>query len=344
MKTRSPRGFTLIELLVVIGIISILIGLLLPAVQAARESARRAQCLNNLRQIGLALHAYHDTNNCFPIAVNSVFGRANAQGIGPMIYAGYYSFHTRLLPTLDQGALYNSINFFVGTTPPRSIGFPPPTSEEQSENAINATASRTRLSVFLCPTDGGPFSNSGNNYWGNVGVGVNPSASYLHPDSGNGFLSEFRSTSAASVPDGLSHTAAFSERLRGSDQHPLTPTRDFWSLISGQVGTADDLLVACRIAARPEYDQAGYAAAGDAWFWAGRDRTYYNHAQRPNGSVPDCLISSFQPPPGMATARSLHSGGVNTLMGDGSVRFVSGLIAQEVWRGLGTRNGAELVD
>lgn len=343
MTNRRRRGFSLIEMMVVVGLISILIGLLLPAVQSARAAARQAHCRSNLRQIGLALHAYHESNNSFPIAINSIVARV-APGRNRMAYAGYYSFHTRLLPALDQAALFNSINFLSGTTPPRSINYPPLKPEEVAGNAVNSTASQAAVAVFLCPSDGGPFGSSGNNYWGNVGVGVNPSRSYLHPDSGNGFLAEVSSTSAASIRDGLSHTAAFSERLRGSNQHPLNPGRDFWSLQSGLVGTADDLIVACRIAGRAEYDREGYAAAGDSWFWAGRDRTYYNHAQAPNGAVPDCLIGAFRPPPGMATARSLHPNGVHTLMGDGSVRFVSGSIAPAVWRGLGTRNGLELVD
>ena len=342
--SRSPRGFTLIELLVVIGIISILLGLSLPAVQAAREAARRMQCQNNLRQIGLALHAYHASHNGFPIAVNSAASRPDKQGFVQITYAGYYSFHARLLPFLEQESIYQAINFTVGTTPPVTINYPPPTPEERIENAINSTASSQGLAVFLCPSDGGAFHGVGNNYWGNVGVGGYPEPSVLHPDSGNGFLSEMRMTTDATVPDGLSHTAAFAERLRGSGRHPLVPSRDFWFIRTGQTGTADDLLTACRIAGRAEYDRSGFANAGDSWFWSGRDRTFYNHAQPPNGAILDCLDGAFQPPPGMATARGLHSGGVNTLMGDGAVRFVTQSISQDVWRGLGTRNGGELVD
>jgi prepilin-type processing-associated H-X9-DG protein len=95
---------------------------------------------------------------------------------------------------------------------------------------------------------------------------------------------------------------------------------------------------------RPYFDNDGFALAGDHWIWEGLDRTFYTHAQVPNGSIPDCLQGALKTPPGVSTARSRHFGGVNTLMGDGSVRFVGETIAPAVWRGLGTRNGGELVD
>ncbi len=343
IQRRRHRGFTLIELMVTIGIIAILAGLLLPAVQSARESARRSTCRNNLHQIGLALHTYHETFSCFPITVTAV----PLPGYGPnstdLFYSGYYSTQTRLLPGLDQQNLFNAINFSAEAIPPVTIAYHSPTAAEQAQNAINATVSRTGMAVFLCPSDSGPFRESGNNYRANVGVGVNPDVSALHPDSGNGLFSEIHATTAASVPDGLSHTAAFSERVQGSGPRPMSPFRDYWLIRTGFVGTADHLLTACQIAARPDYSD-GFVFGGDGWFWAGRDRTLYNHAQVPNGSVPDCLAGAIMIPPGMATAKSFHPGGVNTLMGDGSVRFVAGSIAQEIWRGFGTRNGGELVD
>jgi prepilin-type processing-associated H-X9-DG protein len=107
--------------------------------------------------------------------------------------------------------------------------------------------------------------------------------------------------------------------------------------------TADDLITSCRIAARPENNAKGYVSSGASWFCTGPDLTLYNHAQAPNGKVPDGLLMAL-PPFGMATARSRHLGGVNVLMGDGSTRFVGETINQDVWRGLGTRNGQELVD
>jgi prepilin-type processing-associated H-X9-DG protein len=106
---------------------------------------------------------------------------------------------------------------------------------------------------------------------------------------------------------------------------------------------ADTLLQACQLSARAG-NRLGNVMAGRTWFWTGREHTLYNHAQSPNGIIPDCTYGAALPGDGMATARSLHPSGVNVLMGDGSVRFCQEGIAQPVWRALGTRNGGELVD
>ncbi len=346
MRRRRVRGgFTLIETLTALGIISILIALLLPAVQSARESARRASCQNSLRQIGLALESYHGTNGCYPVAITTWVGPPGAQGVHPVMYFGYFSVQTRLLPMLDQVALYNSINFGIGASPLETIGYPPPSEPEIAAAAANATALSASIATFLCPSDGfGTFKQGGTNYRGNAGVGGFPDRSFIHTDSGNGFFQEDGLTRPSQVVDGLSHTVAFSERLRGSNGHPLRPDRDYWAIQTGNYGTADDGLTACRIAARPYYDSYGFVLAGDHWLWEGLDRTFYTHAQVPNGIIPDCLAGALKTPPGVSTARSLHPGGVNALMGDGSVRFVGETISQAVWRGLGTRNGHELVD
>lgn len=332
----SRAGFTLIETLVSIGIISLLMALLLPAVQAAREAARRARCQNNLRQLGIALHAYHTANECYPIIFTSRVSRQPR-------YHGDYSIHVRLLPFLDQQPLYHAVNFAVGTAAPESVVYYLG-EEEKALNAVNATVSHTRITTFLCPTDAGGVDGPGNNYRANVGVGPNFDTSLEYPDSGNGLLPEIGLTRAARVPDGLSHTTAFSERLRGSgrDGRPL-PERDYWAT-PWIVFSADDQLQGCRIAARPGATET-FARGGRWWFWNGRERTDYTHTQAPNGMVPDCLHPQFAGgAPGMATARSRHHGGVNALMGDGAVRFVLETIDQATWRALGTRNGGELVD
>lgn len=331
MITRTRAGFTLIEMLVTLGILAILTGLILPAVQSARESARRAQCQSNLHQIGLAMHGYHDAHGCFPI------GYAFKE-FGPSYrYYGFYSIHARMLPYLEQLATYNAINYSLGTAPK------PVTPYDAIGNAANQTAMNTRIALFLCPSDGGPFQDTGTNYRGNVGVGPLNVTSIEFPDSNNGLFPELDIVRGAYVPDGLSHTAAFSERLRGSGRSGVpAPERDCWPSL-GYVSTADDQLKNCRIMARP--DTLGVLSeAGRWWYWNGRERTLYTHTQVPNGRVPDCLDLNVQTAVGMATARSWHPGGVHVLMGDGSCRSVGLSINLGVWRGLGTRNGGELVD
>jgi prepilin-type N-terminal cleavage/methylation domain-containing protein/prepilin-type processing-associated H-X9-DG protein len=333
-RSSNPTGFTLIEMLVTIGIISILLGLLLPAVQAAREAARRAQCQNNLHQLGLAVHGYHDVNNLFPPALMGYEVRRFP------IYWGYHSFLTRMLPYLDQGALFNSINFSVSTFPPDAFGIrlrP----DELASNVVAITAIQTNVQVFLCPSDGGQFASYGINYRGNAGVGPDWGTQAETPDSGNGLFPEKVMLGANSVPDGLSHTAAISERLRGSGGPTPNPSRDYL-MSGGPEWTANELLLNCRLAAT-RGTQSFYLTGGQWWFWSGRERTLYCHAQTPNGRIPDC-INQGQLASGMATARSWHYGGVNLLMGDGSARFVAETISQAVWRGFGTRNGSELVD
>ena len=335
----SRHGFSLIELMVVVGITSILAGLLLPAVQASREAARNAQCKNNLKQIGLALQAYISANQCFPTAITH---RLSSPG---KKYYGLYSPQCRLLPYLDQTPLYASINFDCGTWPPFGDSYKAgPPWEALELWKFNATAARTQIGLFLCPSDGGPFRSSGNNYRGNVGVGPMYQTWVETPDSGNGLFPEVGWVAISWVPDGLSHTLAFSERVRGSgSESRRDPERDLFPRLGG-VHTADPLLIACRIAARPQSQRDGFVFSGRYWFWTGRERTLYNHAQTPNGSIPDCTYGALTPAIDMATARSRHPGGVNALMADGSVRFASSGIDQAVWRGLGTRNGRELVE
>jgi len=338
-SARRSAGLTLIELLVVIGIVAILIALLLPAVQSARAAARRSACANNLRQMGLAIHGYMGDFSVFPPSITTRFTRYSPGGI----YYGLFSLHSRLLPYLDQVALYNAINFSVGTAPLDAVGAGIPSSRAQASAVYNATVFQTGLQVFLCPSDGGAFLDTGCSYRGNAGVGPFLSTSARHRDSGNGLLTDGGIVSVAYVPDGLSHTAACSERVRGTDQpNGLSPERDIFPTRYGSILTADEAVQACRIAARPGV--AAFTQSGRWWFWAGRERTLYIHAQAPNGRIPDCLRPGSFTAIGMVTARSLHPGGVNVLMGDGSLRFVGEGIALPVWRGLGTRNGGELVD
>lgn len=336
---RAVRAaFTLIELLVVISIIGLLISVLLPAVQAAREAARRAQCANHLKQIGLGLQNYETSNRSFPL--NWRYPRVDPNLGHPSYIGGRpYSALTRLLPYLDQQPLYASINFDVETFPDELEGaaFPFPQ---------NLTAYQTNLAVFLCPSDGesGPSSH-GCNYRGNYGVGPHVSTNRQNYDSGNGFYSSPGVVLGPhSFPDGLSHTVAYSERLRGTGKGGrLAPARDFGEIL---VMThcidrdADYALACCRLASTRGFPV--YRMAGFTWFYGDFECAAYNHAQEPNGRIPDAVLGGAWI--GIATARSLHPGGVNSLMADGAVRFVKESIGRKVWRALGTRNGDELVE
>jgi prepilin-type N-terminal cleavage/methylation domain-containing protein len=329
--TTFRRGFSLVEFLVVTGILSLLIALLLPAVQAAREAARRASCSNNLRQLGLATHSYLQDWTCFP---------PNVLGHGTGSW-NFYSIHARILLYLEKRTLYNAINFSIRTYPETwniPLGWP----NWIEINAVNTTVRESSIALFLCPSDGGAFAATGNNYRGNVGVGPNYAMSAKFRDSGNGLLPELGLTSPSRTIDGLSHTALFSERLRGSNASIPNPRRDTFNL-EVPVLVADQLIQGSRAAARPN-NPLIYNEHGRHWFWVGRERTLYNHAQSPNGPVPDGLYANSLTARGMATARSNHPGGVNLVMGDGSLRFASDTISQAVWRGLGTRNGGELTE
>jgi prepilin-type N-terminal cleavage/methylation domain-containing protein len=330
---RPDRGFTLIETLVAIGIIGVLVALMLPAVQAAREAARRAQCANNLHQIGLALHAYEAANRTFPITYSYVYDKANTR----FSYRNMTSIHARLLPYLEQRTVYDAINFEISTTAPEIMQIPL-NEVEIALNTVNATASMTGISTFLCPSDGGGFTEHGNNYRGNVGVGPNSVMAAEFPDSDNGLFHQLYMPDAVRAPDGLSHTVAFSERLRGEGDSPERSV--YHNLYFAP--TADNIIQSCRISARPGTET--YAFAGKWWFYTGREQTLYIHAQPPNGIVPDCVDGGVRPALGMVSARSDHTGGVNVLMGDASLRFVTESIDTSVWRAFGTRNGGELVD
>ncbi len=332
----TKAGFTLIELLVAVSIIGLLIALVLPAVQSARELSRRAQCANNLKQIGIALHAYASANQTFPIQWQNGLGRT--LGVSKNYYGRPFSALTRILPYLEAQPLYSQINFSVQLYPNYSEGGEFPFPENQ-------TAYETTVGGFLCPSDGASSPTPyGCNYRGSLGVGPSPSTTGEHPQGGNGFFTLFSITGPGSFPDGLAHTVAYSERLRGTgdDSKVIKPDRDFGDLnVNPRCGSLDaDYGLACaRVASSRSFP--AMRTAGFTWFIGDYEATSYCHAQEPNGRIPDAIYPNFS---GIVTARSLHPGGVNALMADGSVRFVNESIARKVWRGLGSRNGGELVE
>ncbi len=299
------RGFTLIELLVVIAIIAILIGLLLPAVQKVREAAARIQCQNNLKQLGLALHGYHDALGSFPA------------GRDP--WPKPFSAQAHLLPFVEQQNLQNLVDF----NQPTSTG-------------VNVAAAQTLIKLLLCPSDPGsgrvPGSAfAGNNYAGNVGTGIN-AGDYV---TGDGVFLLNHSIGIKDITDGTSNTAAFSELTLGNGTSggsaPSDPRRQFIQL-SGSTPTTP---AACTPGAGT-WD----GMRGDRWINGGYQATLYNHYALPNAAnVFDCINAANNY--GLAAARSWHTNGVNVMLCDGSVHFVNNGVSLYTWQALGTRAGGE---
>jgi len=333
---RPRSGLTLIELLVVVSIIGLLITLTLPAMQSSREAARRSQCANKLKQIGLALHSYEAANHSFPLNMSD-YRVAPERGHPWYVGGRRLSALTRILGDLDQQPLFSSINFQVENYPADG--------HSAFQYPQNQTAYETRLEVYLCPTDGisGPTAH-GCNYRGNYGLGPHVGTSARTFDSGNGFYSFPGVLGPYSFPDGLAHTVAYSERLRGTGSgHGLSPSRDVGDIAVMTYCTdhdADYALSCARLASARDFPSD--RMSGSSWFFGDYGCTAYNHAQEPNGPIPDAQVWGTHW--GITTARSLHRGGVNSLMADGAVRFVGDGITRKVWRALGTRNGGELVE
>jgi prepilin-type N-terminal cleavage/methylation domain-containing protein/prepilin-type processing-associated H-X9-DG protein len=325
-RTSLRRGFTLIELLVVIAIIAVLIALLLPAVQAAREAARRSQCINNLKQLGLSLHNYHSTINCLP------------WDHGPGGWNEWSSL-VMLLPYMEQQPLYNSVNFTQANNPacPASQG-----------GTVNTTVSSTKINTFLCPSDLDRLSNTQdghNNYGmnagsdangpetvdGNAGIGV---SMYVIPNPAP--------VSFASIIDGTSNTAAYSELVKGIGNSSNSADSTFPSSAIRNVGTwvgtpAGDYN-ACNTAALTL--TANDFAIGMFWVTSQRSLGHYKHVMPPNTWSCENSSNNNQ---GVQTASSRHSGSVNVLFCDGSVKGIKSTITPSIWWALGTRAGNEVV-
>jgi prepilin-type processing-associated H-X9-DG protein len=307
----------LIELLVVIAIIAVLIGLLLPAVQKVREAAARMSCTNNLKQLGLAMHNYESTNQVFPPGRNAWPKVVSAPG--------------RLLAYVEQDNLQKLVNFDGTLTDPQ-----------------NVAATMVRVPLFICPSDpqNGKVpgkTDFGTNYVACNGTGVTVDATgaiiaHLTIPNGNGVFAQLP-LRIADLTDGTSNTAAFCESIMGNGVIPTSAAAADPRLVVLEVpGGADPTPAACDSA-------AGVFAGnrGGQWINGHYGHTLYNHFYTPNRSDKwDCGNGSHNK--GLTSARSYHSGGVNLLRADGSVRFVSNSIALNVWRGAATRSGGEVAD
>jgi prepilin-type N-terminal cleavage/methylation domain-containing protein/prepilin-type processing-associated H-X9-DG protein len=305
-------GFTLIELLVVIAIIAVLIALLLPAVQSAREAARRAQCVNNLKQIGVAIHNYYESRNALPGA-DMVFNVTELSAL------------SSLLPYLEQSPVYNSINCDFSYQDPN-----------------NQTVMMTVINTFVCPSDlPSPIPSLGGqtNYMANMGSNIVWQAS-VGPNVGmpppNGVFYGDSATTFAAITDGLSNTSFFSERILADGNNALvSPIADvFFS--PGFPTTPDDALKQCMAVNINDLNNQFPLFMGAPWLCG---QHIFLHVGQPNTRSCGFFISlrADMPP------SSRHPGGVNLLLGDGSVKFIKDPINLPVWRSLGTRAGGEIL-
>jgi prepilin-type N-terminal cleavage/methylation domain-containing protein/prepilin-type processing-associated H-X9-DG protein len=340
-RVSRPYGFTLIELLVVLAIIGVLVALLSPSVQQARESARRLQCRNHLKQLGLALHNYHDAHGTFPPGRM----RSTVDGAGRC-----FSAYAHLLPMLDAAALYHHIDFHADPDDPSKNGV-----------ALGQT-----IAFFLCPSDSFRILQS------NVvsGVVVN-SAVHNYPlctgstfpvsprNPGGvpvtGVFFENSRTRLGDITDGSSSTVCISETIKAEGGPNIwdgsSPTNGFVLTRGNDNATNGPELV----------DYAGQChgaglllqqTRGSRWLYGAPGHSMYNHVRGPNDRDIDCrggLPHSIRTNHWWdrlshnVAARSRHAGGVHVLLCDGAVRFVSDNVDRPVWSHLATRAGGESI-
>jgi len=357
----ARRGFTLIELLVVIAIIGVLIALLLPAVQSAREAARRSQCVNNLKQIGIAMHNYHSTHGTFPLGASY-----NASGYGYNVSWGTWDAQGMMLGYLEQTPLYNAGNFNW------ALGM-------SAAWNVNRTVSSAILSVFICPSDGispipinkSSFSNwqwtgETNNYFESFGT----STSYGPGIDTTGVFNQgYISYGVQAINDGTSNTIAFGEGLVGDNTIEQVKWRDGPTLSNpsavcqgGWCGVYDvskyytqvlaDLnTCAVGFATQQSSGSGAYNQKGFRWSQSDGGFGVFNTIVPPNSTqFPFGWCALARNPPNSnasdgqyLNATSNHPGGCNFLFCDGSVRFLKSSIDVRTYWALGTRANSEIV-
>ena len=360
MKTR--RGFTLIELLVVIAIIGVLIALLLPAVQAARESARRAQCTNNLKQLALAVNTYAEQNGSTlpPHLVDVPVNGANIN-----VQPGQdHSLHVRILPFIEQQPAYNSMNFNTAVRwGPGDGTCPPDCGEARLYGVMHMTVVTQTIQSFLCPSDPNPGNLkplgwtgqqrviAASNYPNNIGLNRHLNGWRFN---GPGYIgttwdAQLRPViSMATFIDGTSNTALFSEWVKGPAE--ISGVKDGLGMVY-QSGTNSDQFSGQLYADWQHAQACQQNGVTRDWGWKGEwwvegDRNCYSHTQTPNRR--SCNYANIgvdgRGTITMMAASSLHPGGVNVAFVDGSVKFIKSSINYVPWYAIATPNGNEVVD
>jgi len=365
MTKSRVRGFTLIELLVVIAIIAVLIALLLPAVQAAREAARRSQCVNNLKQLGLALHNYESAQGGFPPGI--VNSMSNLPGESATWTA--WSPQAMLLPYLEQAPLYNAANFSWNCCQYGDMA-----------RDVNVTVALTRIATMLCPSDGLAGMTNINSYLACIGsspirygsdTGANGVFSiYSGSTTGNPQINRSPSYKISLITDGTSNTIAWGEGLVSNGKNEryrgngMTGVGTAPGSLNSQSNASDNgplvlqALQSCNVfwMGASILSNAGNPNAaglknylGQRWALGERGYTLFNTIVPPNSSQYPWGLCGFTcagcSPEGsnFANASSNHSGGANFGMADGSVRFMKSSINMPTYWALGSRSGGEVL-
>lgn len=314
----ARRAVTLLELLVVIAVIGILAALLLPAVQASREAARRMSCQNNLRQIGIALHNHHSVKKHFPPGRDGPF---------PLIFSA----QAHLLPFTDQGPLWGNIDF---RSPPTTFTL---TSGRVLDGSPNRPAATSVAPVFLCPSDGSSGRVIGSDFGATNYVATSGSGALAFGTlrDADGVFYNRSQIAIRDIRDGTSNTILFGERTLGPGQEFVLDDdseRQIWEIQS----RADPTNALCETRSSGEW----YGERGAKWIIGNYGNSLYNHFHRPNDPAWDCMNVTQQV--ARTAARSFHPGGVTSLFADGSVRFTADDVELSIWRGWATRAGGEV--